>query len=129
MCHYISTIMMVSCILSTFISNYLAFSHLYITKFPLKAKLLKVKQHILSFFALSLILTFLIFFSFWYIEGNSIQPLTFCVLLGNPGQSTVLKLTSWSISVVQIGSTINLIFIYLWKIQILKVSKYFQWPW
>ncbi len=123
-CHTISSVFLLFFLLSISMSIYLALSRLVLTKFPLRAKFIKVKRHLSILIALSVLVTLSIVVSYRYIEGRSIQPLSLCMLLGNPQQSVVLITTSIFISCLQVLGVFVLVIVYSCLLVILKKSDF-----
>ncbi len=121
-CHIFSSFSLFFLLLSIFVSLYLALSRLIVTKFPLRAKFMKVKRHLSFLSVIGVLVTLLIVVSYTYIEQISIQPLPLCMLLGNPQQSVALIITSIFISCLQALGIFVLITVYSYVLSVLKKS-------
>ncbi len=113
LCHFISSIMVFSNVFSIFMSLYMAVSRFTATKYPFKAAESKSSKWIVFLLLKSTSMILLAFICYIFVEGHTTQPLSICVLLGNPSGSLITVITSIYISILQVLGTICLLPLYV----------------
>lgn len=114
-CHMLSFVYLCSCCLSVFSITFLAFVRNRLTVSPLKTALSKerpTKICLLIGTGLTVCLALSLHLSYWFAEGHISIPNSFCILIGNIGQSMTEKITSVFVSVVEFSAIVVILILY-----------------